>query len=154
MKQHVNRGIITLIILLSLVSMGAARRPSDVSSDASSRPLPPVKQTEAYQEYLRTSQNNLAKLVFGLNYFRPLPVILQYEGSEYSMTFCYPLGFAYLMTNYHDEDPVVWIKKHCYRSLVGNQIMYFKFPDGNFRPVRDVFIELFQELEKALKENP
>jgi len=32
--------------------------------------------------------------------------------------------------------------------------MYFKFPDGNFRPVRDVFIELFQELEKALKENP
>jgi hypothetical protein len=53
------------------------------------------------------------------------------------------------MTNYRNEQPEAWAKKHCYRSLFGNNIIFFKFQDGSSRPARDVIIEKYHELEEA-----
>lgn len=124
------------------------------SAPKSTVQMKPIEQSEAYQEYLQKPKGNLGKLLFGLNYFRTAPVILQYDGVEYSMAFAYPIGMAYLMTQYHDESPVKWIKKHCYRSPTANKIMYFKYPDGSFRVVRDVFIETLKTLEKVESQQP
>jgi len=111
--------------------------------------LPPFEQSEAYQQYLKKPQDNLSKLLCGLNYFRTAPVMIRFDDVDYSAQFCYPLGLAYLLTHYHDEEPVRWIKKNCYRSPTADKIMYFKFPDGSYRPIREIFINTYQQLEKA-----
>lgn len=148
MVKKISHSVIILFILCAVFSIGASDRPTNEAFVKLPDGFPPIEQSEAYQEYLRTPQNHLAKLLFGLKYFKTLPLILKYDDGEYPMQFCYPIGLAYLMMNYHDEDPVKWIRKHCYRSLIGNKIMYFKFTDGSYRSVRDVFTEFYHTLEK------
>jgi hypothetical protein len=113
--------------------------------------LEPVAQSQAYQEFLKKPDNDLAKMVCLLNYLRTAPVVVQYDGIDYSAQLAYPVGLVYLMTNYRGEQPVQWAKKHCYRTLFGNNIIFFKFQDGSSRPARDVIIEKYHELEEALK---
>lgn len=111
--------------------------------------LEPVAQSKAYQEFLKKLGNDLAKMVCLLNYFRTAPVVIQFDGIDYAPEVAYPIGLVYLMTNYHNEQPEQWARKHCYRTLFGNNIIFLKFQDGSSRPARDVIIEKYHELEEA-----
>ncbi len=111
--------------------------------------LEPVEPSQAYQEFLKKPANDLAKMVCLLNYFRTAPIVVRFEGVDYTAQVAYPFGLVYLMSNYHNEKPDAWAKKHCYRSLFGNNIIFFKFPDGSSRPARDVILEKYHELEEA-----
>ena len=113
--------------------------------------LEPIEQSQAYQEFLKKPANDLAKMVCLLNYFRTAPVVVQFDGTDYTAQAAYPFGLVYLMTNYRNEQPEQWAKKHCYRTLFGNNIIFFKFQDGSSRPARDVIIDKYRELETALK---
>lgn len=148
MKLFFSRSVLISLLIFSVLSLGATSKP-DPAPEKEKISLTPVSESAAFQEYLQKPKTNLAKLIFGLNYFRNAPVMIQYDGVEYPPQFAYPLGLAYLLTHYHDEKPESWIKKNCYRSPTANQIIYFKFNDGVFRPARDVFIEIYAELEKA-----
>jgi hypothetical protein len=111
--------------------------------------LEPVAKSQAYQEFLKKPANDLAKMICILNYFRTAPVVVQYDGIDYPAQVAYPVGLVYLMTNYHNEQPEQWARKHCYRTLFGNNIIFLKFQDGSSRPARDVIIEKYHELEEA-----
>jgi len=113
--------------------------------------LEPVEQSQAYQEFLKKPGNDLAKMVCLLNYFRTAPVVVRFEGIDYTAQVAYPIGLVYLMTNYRNEKPDDWAKKHCYRSIFSNKIIYLKFEDGSLRPARDVILEKYHELEAAQK---
>lgn len=113
--------------------------------------LEPVAQSQSYQEFLKKPPNDLAKMICLLNYFRTAPVMVRFEGIDYTAQAAYPFGLVYLMTNYRNEKPNDWAKKHCYRSIFSNKIIYFKFEDGSLRPARDVILEKFIELEDAQK---
>jgi len=136
-----SRGVAAAFLCLSLMFGPGLARADDG--------LPSFEESEAYQQYLKKPQSNLAKLLCGLNYFRTAPVMVRYDDVDYPVQFAYPLGLTYLLTHYHEEDPVRWIKKNCYRSPTADKIMYFKFPDGSYRPVREIFINMFHLLEKA-----
>ena len=109
--------------------------------------LQPLAESQAYQDFLKKPATDFSKMVCLLNYFRTAPVIVRFEGIDYTPEFAYPFGLVYLMTNYHNEKPEQWARKHCYRSIFSNKIIYFKFRDGSSRPARDVILEKFQELE-------
>lgn len=148
MRKIILGSVVIIFLFFSPMVFDAAFGSEEASEQTLSL-LEPVGQSAAFQEYLNKPKSNLAKLLFGLNYFRNAPVMVQYDGVEYAPQFAYPLGLAYLLTRYHGEKPESWIRKHCYRSPTANKIIYFKFSDGNFRPVRDVFIETYEALEKA-----
>lgn len=112
--------------------------------------LPPIAESQAYKDFLKKPGNDLAKMICVLNYFRNAPVMVQYEGVDYLPQVAYPFGLVYLMTNYRNENPEEWVRKTSYRSLANNSIIYFKFKDGSYRPMRDVLIEKLKELEEAL----
>ncbi|MFH0984367.1 MAG: hypothetical protein V1882_02400 [Candidatus Omnitrophota bacterium] len=114
--------------------------------------LEPVAQSKAYQEFLKKPGNDLAKMVCLLNYFRTAPVVVRFEGIDYTAEVAYPFGLVFLMTNYRGENPEAWARKHCYRSIFSNSVILFKFQDGSFRPARDVILEKFVELEEALRQ--
>jgi hypothetical protein len=134
-----------LFISFSLVFWGMA------SAVSGAEGLEPVEQSQAYQEFLKKPGSDLSKMICLLNYFRTAPVIVQFEGTDYTAQAAYPFGLVYLMTNYRNEQPEQWARKHCYRSLFGNNIIFFKFQDGSSRPARDVIIEKYHELEEALQ---
>ena len=113
--------------------------------------LQPLEESQAYQDFLKKPPSDLSKMICVLNYFRTAPLLVQYDGIDYAVQFAYPYGLVYLMTNYHNENPEQWVRKNCYRSLFGNNIIFFKFQDGNYVPARDVMLEKFHELEKAQK---
>ena len=113
--------------------------------------LEPVEQSQAYQEFLKKPANDLSEMICLLNYFRTAPVVVQFEGIDYAAQVAYPVGLIYLMTHYRNEKPEQWARKHCYRSIFSNKIIYLKFQDGSSRPFRDVVIEKFHELEAAQK---
>jgi hypothetical protein len=134
-----------LAVSFSLFSLGTA--PAVLGAEG----LQPVEQSQAYQEFLKKPANDFSKMICLLNYFRTAPVMVQFDGIDYTAEAAYPFGLVYLMTNYRNEKPEQWARKHCYRSLFGNNIIFFKFRDGSSRPARDVIIEKYHELEEAQK---
>ncbi len=151
-----SRAVTGLILLLLLAGgAGHASGPGAVSgAECGVDELPLLETSEAFEQYLKKPRTNLAKLLFGLNYFRTAPVMVRYDDVDYSPQFAYPLGLAYLLTHYRNEDPERWIKKNCYRSPTADKIMYFKFPDGNYYPVREVFIKTLCSLNEAESKRP
>ena len=136
-------GVVVLSVSLGFVFWGTV--PAVLGAEG----LEPVEQSQAYQEFLKKPGNDLSKMICLLNYFRTAPVVVQFEGIDYTAQAAYPFGLVYLMTNYHNEKPEHWARKHCYRSLFGNNIIFFKFQDGSSRPARDVILEKYHELEEA-----
>ena len=131
---------------LSIVFFGVI--PTVLGADG----LEPVAQSQAFEEFLKKPANDLSKMICILNYLGAAPIVVRYDGIDYTAQAAYPFGLVYLMTNYHNENPEAWARKHCYRSLFGNNIILFKFQNGSFRPARDVILEKYKELEKALRE--
>ena len=86
--------------------------------------LEPVEQSQAYREFLKKPGNDLSKMICLLNYFRTASVVVQFDGIDYTAQAAYPFGLVYLMTNYRNERPDDWAKKHCYRTLFGNNIIF------------------------------
>ena len=111
--------------------------------------LRPVDESPSFQDYLKKPPSNLSQLIFALDYFRNEPVMVRFDDVDYPILFAYPLGLVYLLTYYKNEAPEAWIKKNCYRSPTANKIMYFKYPDGSYRQVRETALQLLQELEVA-----
>ena len=134
---------VVLSISLSFVFLGTV--PALLGAEG----LEPVEQSQAYQEFLKKPGNDLAKMICLLNYFRTAPITVQFDGIDYTAQAAYPFGLVYLMTHYRNEDPEQWAKKHCYRSLFGDNIIFFKFQDGSSRAARDVILEKYHELQEA-----
>jgi hypothetical protein len=139
-----------VLVVGALISVCGGALPAVFGADG----LEPVAQSKAYQEFLKKPGNDLAKMVCLLNYFRTAPVIVRFEGVDYTSEVAYPFGLIYLMTNYRGEKPEAWARKHCYRSIFSNSVILFKFQDGSSRPARDVILDKFVELEEALKTRP
>jgi hypothetical protein len=137
---------VILSFSLGVVFLGAV--PAVLGADG----LEPVAQSKAFEEFLKKPENDLAKMICILNYFGAAPIVVRYDGIDYTAQAAYPFGLVYLMTNYRNENPEDWARKHCYRSLFENNIIFFKFQDGSSRPARDVILEKYHELEEALRE--
>lgn len=134
---------VVLAISLGFLFLGAV--PAVLGAEG----LEPMESSKAYQEFLKKPANDFSKMICLLNYFRTVPAVVQFEGIEYAPEFAYPIALVYLMTNYRNENPEQWAKKHCYRSIFSNKIIYLKFRDGSVRPARDVILEKYHELEEA-----
>ena len=142
--------IFVIVITIFLGSVPCGTGWAEVAGDG----LTPVEESQAFQDYLKKPRTDLSKLIFGLDYFRTEPVMVRFDEVDYPVLFAYPLGLVYLLTYYKNEDPEAWIKKNCYRSPTSNKIMYFKYPDGSYRQVRETALELLQGLETAQENHP
>jgi hypothetical protein len=136
-------GSVVLAVSLGFIFLGTV--PAVLGAEG----LEPVEGSQAYQEFLKKPANDFSKMICLLNYFRTAPVMVRFEGIDYSTQVAYPIGLVYLMANYRNENPEAWARKHCYRSIFSNKIIYLKFEDGSLRPARDVILEKYKELEAA-----
>ena len=72
-----------LFFLLALVLCGGS--PGAWGAEG----LPPLAQSQAYQDFLKKPVNDFSKMVCVLNYFRTAPVMVQYEGIDYPIQIAY-----------------------------------------------------------------
>ena len=83
----------------------------------------------------------LAKIMAVMDKYKTADLVVLYNGGEYKPAEFLTRSRAFLRRNFKaGNKAVTWITEHCYRSDEGN-IIYFKYPDGSARPIRDVFLE-------------
>ncbi len=91
----------------------------------------------------------LSKLMQVLDTYRNAEFTVIYDGREYSAEWSWRNGRYYLARNAADiRDAAAWIHEHAYRTGEGNPI-YFRYPDGSERLMRDVFLEKLAMLNQA-----
>ena len=81
------------------------------------------------------------KLTALIDKYKTADLLVVAEGLQSEpMTFL-ALAKDYLFRHYESgDDAVGWVKENCCRTREGNTL-YFKYPDGSTRLMRDVFLE-------------
>ena len=113
----------------------------------------PIRETEAYRQFTKKPQNDFSKIIFLMNYYRTAPFTIVFDGSDFTPDFAFPFAQIYLFIHYKGEKAAPWIKKNCYRSPVGQNIIYLRFPSGKYKPAKEVILRDLAQLEKDLKED-
>lgn len=100
----------------------------------------------------RVADSELAKLAFIIEKYKNADIEVISQGMQSGPSEFLTLAKEYLKRNYKLGDNAEnWIKEYSYRTFGGN-IIYFKYPDGSQRPMRDVFLEelaILRENEKT-----
>lgn len=110
--------------------------------------------TEAYRQLVKKPKvDEFSKMVFLMNHYRTAPFTIVYEGSDYKPDFVFPFAQIYLFTHYRQEKAAKWAKKHCYRSLIKQEIIYVRYPDGKYETARELTLRDLAQLERALRED-
>ncbi len=114
--------------------------------------LPPIKQSQAYQQYaLRDSKTELSKLLYLMDRYRQTPYIIHYEGHDYDAQAALMQARKYVAKNYQKEPAEEFIRVHAYRPKIGSSILYVKYPDGQTVLLRDILLAELQALESLEK---
>ena len=119
--------------------------------EPSAPPLQPIRETEAYKQFVKKPQSEFNKLIFLMHYYHNGPFTIMLDGVDYTPQFAFPFAQVYLFTHYNGETAEKWIKKHCYRSTIEQNIIYLRFPDGRYEPARDEVLRGLGELEEAMR---
>ena len=112
----------------------------------------PIRESEAFQQYLKKPRGEFAKLVCLLNYYRDGDFIIRFDGFDYMPSYAFPHAKAWLFTHYNKDTASQWIRKNCYVSPFERKVIYVKFPDGELEPARDMILRDLAELERAIAE--
>lgn len=114
--------------------------------------LPPIKQSQAYQQYaLRESKTELSKLLYLMDRYRQTPYIIHYEGHDYDAQAALMQARKYVAKNYQKEPAEEFIRVHAYRPKIGSSILYVKYPDGQTVLLRDILLDELKALESLEK---
>lgn len=90
---------------------------------------------------LRVNDPELMTLLTIMEKYKTQNLEIVWEGSQSTPAAFWDFSIDYLKHNFESgDDAENWIKEHCYRTSDG-QVIYFKYPDGTTRPMRDVFLE-------------
>lgn len=88
-----------------------------------------------------SSDPEFMKIMTTLDHYKEQDLEVIVDGIHFPARAACLKGRDYLARNYKKGTVAgSWIKEHCYRTNQGN-IIYFKYPDGSTRPMRDVFLE-------------
>jgi hypothetical protein len=115
--------------------------------------LPPLKESNAYQQFKVRPISDFSKLIYLVDRFGSLKIQIKYDGNYFSALFAGRIARWFLQRNYKDEPPHDWIMKWCNQSVPAGNLIWAKMPDGKFRLAREVLLEEMDALEKAMAED-
>lgn len=110
--------------------------------------LPPVKESQAYQMFVKRPLSELSRLIYLIDRFKDADVKVIYEGDHYEAEYAARVAKKFLLKNYRKESAEYWIKTYCHRAEKSGKFILFEAPDGSFRSARDVLLDELKVLEK------
>lgn len=117
-------------------------------SGAKSQKIEALADSAAYHTYQKRSKSELSKLLFLLDRFRVMDLEIIYDGRVYDTEFALKAARKYLQKNYRKEQAMDWVSKHTYRSIHAGDVILLRFPGGEEKQLRDVFLNELEALEK------
>ena len=124
-----------------------------VASSQSQNTLPPLRESKAYRNFLGRPHTELGKITYPIDRFATSKGKVLYAGHLYSAPFSAAIARWYLFYHYRKETAEEWVKSCCYRTLIGGEIIYIKYPDGSFRKGIDVLLGELEALEAVYAAN-
>lgn len=142
------RGFLLFIILAASARGGSAQESASVGGASSL--LGPLKASAAYSQYQKRPKTELSKLIFLMDRFRGCPAEVIYDGSHYDSEFALKNAKAYIAKHYKNKQPAeIWVRENAYRSDPGRQVILYKEPNANPKPLRDVLLAELEALKKV-----
>jgi len=132
-----------------IVFAGALFITAQVPSALAGSALEPLKTSAAFSQYQKRPKTELSRLIFLMDRFKGCPAEVIYNGSHYDSEFALKTAKSYMAKHYKKKQAAdVWIRENAYRSDPGRQVILYKEPNGEPRPLRDVLLEELEELKK------
>lgn len=143
MNQQFARRRVRKFIYALIAAVVLGRSAFAIGSD-----LPPREESAAYQQYVKRPRTDLSKLIYLMDRFKGSDFKILFDSNEYQSSEALRYAKTYLAKNYKsNEKAESWLKTHSYRSPTMGKVIYFKFSDSQYQPLRDVLLEELRELE-------
>ncbi|OQA57297.1 MAG: hypothetical protein BWY42_00633 [Candidatus Omnitrophica bacterium ADurb.Bin277] len=112
-----------------------------------------LRESKVFRQFLQKPRSEFAKLVCLMNYYRTEDFIIRFDGFDYTPAYAFPYAKSWLFTHYNKEKAEEWVKKNCYVSPYGRNIIYVKFPGGDYEIARDMILRDLAGLETAIADH-
>ena len=112
--------------------------------------FPPLKQSQAFTEFLKSPRNDYAKLLFLIDRFGDADIKVIYNGYEFEALFAAGVARWFLKIYYRGQDPKTWILQWCNRSIPNDELIRVKLPDRRYLLSRDVLSKELAQLQEAI----
>lgn len=146
-KVRVLAGLLMIALLFSGWSK-APQKPVNLG-------LGDLKASTAYTQFLNRPVSEYSKALFLVERFKGLPYEIVYDGRTYKIKAVAGFVTAFLRFNYKKNQLAKhWVLQYANRSMVQNELIMLRLPDGRSYRAGDILIKELESLEKALAETP
>jgi len=138
------RKFISLMLLAFVVAVGwtdTAR--AEISG------LPPVRESEAFQQYKKRTPSELSRILYLIERFKGTTTEVLYDGTFYKSDVAVPIARWFLAVNYKKQTAEQWVKQYCTSTIFYGNPIRVKLPDSTFRTSRDLLLEELADLKKT-----
>lgn len=114
-----------------------------------------LKESQAYAQFLNRPVSEYSKALFLVERFKSLPYEIVYDGHTYKIKAVAGFVTAFLRFNYKkDQLAKHWVLQYANRSMLQNELIMVRLPDGRSYRAGDILIKELESLEKAVAEIP
>jgi len=109
--------------------------------------LNPLHESTAYQRYCVRDKSEFSKILYLIDRFAAAEGQIIYDGIAFQPRAVAPLARWYLYRFYRNETAEKWVKRHCYRSLYSNELIWFRSVDGEEKLAHDLLMSELEQLK-------
>jgi len=141
------KGCLFLLGLMFAATLnGSAKEPAAGMAVSA---LGPLKTSAAFSQYQKRPKTELSKLIFLMDRFKGCPAEVIYDGQHYDSDFALKAAKSYKAShNKKKQAAEEWIRENAYRSDPGRQVILYKEPKREPRPLRDILLGELEALKK------
>ena len=103
--------------------------------------FPSLEESKAYQQYKLRPAGERSKLLYLIDRFTDSDVKIVYDGEYFEALTAGRIARWFLSRNYKNESAEKWIMRWCNTSILENNLIWVRLPDGRFRLSREILLE-------------
>lgn len=114
--------------------------------------LEPMEESWAFKQYILRTRSEYSKILYLIDRFAVANGQVIYDGYHYTSRFAGMIARWFLVRMYRGQTADKWILQWCNRSILGNELIWVKYPDDSLRLSRDVLLEELETLDAKILE--
>lgn len=140
--------LMLMIISVSQVSVLAAAPQVYFTNPA----LTPIRESKAFRMFSSRPLSDHSKILFLIDRFAEAPIEILYDGQYYKAAFAANVAKWFMARRYRKESAEQFINKWCNATVPGNNLIWVKFPNGDFKLSREILNSELKQLEQIILE--
>lgn len=116
--------------------------------------FPSIKESDAYQKLRTRPATDHSKLLYLIDRYEDSDIKIRYNGYLFDSGFSAYVARWFLSRQYRGETPKEWVVKYCDKSLIKEEPIWVKLPNGEFAQSKPVLFAEIEALEAVLIDEP